>query len=186
MNIKNKLIPIFFAFLAACFYALNIPLSKYLMNDISPTMLAGLLYLGAGLGIGIMLLFNFKKTKKEELLDKKETPYVISMIILDIIAPILLMFGINYTTAGNSSLLNNFEIVATSLIALFVFKEAISLKLWIAIALVLISSSLLSFDPSSLEFSWGSLLIIGATICLEIENNCTRKISSKILMKLLP
>ena len=176
---KNKVIPIVFALLAAVFYALGIPLSKYLMNDISPTMMAGLLYLGAGFGIGIMFLFNIKKTKKEDFLSKKEWPYVLGMIVLDVAAPILLMFGLKYSTSGNASLLNNFEIVATSIIALIIFKEVISWKLWIGIALVTISSALLTFDLSSLAFSWGSLLVLGAAICWGFENNCTRKISNK-------
>ena len=176
---KKKIIPIIFALLAAIFYALGIPLSKYLMNDVSPTMLAGLLYLGAGIGIGIMFLFNIKKTKKEEFLDKKDWPYILGMILLDIAAPIMLMFGLKYSTSGNASLLNNFEIVATSIIALIIFKEVISWKLWIGIALVTISSGLLTFDLSSLTFSWGSLLVIGAAICWGFENNCTRKISNK-------
>ena len=149
------------------------------MNDIAPTMMAGLLYLGAGIGIGIMFLFKVKKTPKEELLNKNDLPYVLGMIALDIAAPILLMFGIRGTTSGNASLLNNFEIVETSLIALIIFKEAISKKLWIAIVLVTISSALLTFDISSLEFTWQSLLILGAAICWGFENNCTRKISSK-------
>ena len=176
---KKKIIPIIFAILAASFYALNIPLSKYLMNDVSPTMMAGLLYLGAGIGIGLMFLFNVKKTKKEELLNKMDWLYILGMIILDIAAPIMLMFGLTYTTSGNASLLNNFEIVATSIIALFIFKEVITPKLWIGILLVTISSAILTIDVSSFTFSWGSLLIIGAAICWGFENNCTRKISDK-------
>ena len=63
---NKKIIPILFALLAASFYALNIPISKLLMGRIEPTMMAGLLYFGAGIGIGIMFLFNYKKTKREE------------------------------------------------------------------------------------------------------------------------
>ncbi len=179
LYMKNKIIPIIFAMLAAIFYAINIPLSKLLLNDIEPTMMAGLLYLGAGIGIGIMFLFNFKKTPKEELLDKNDLPYVIMMVILDIIAPILLMFGIKGTTSGNASLLNNFEIVTTSIIALMIFKEAISKKMLVAIFLVTIASVLLTFDVSSLNFTWHSLIILGAALCWGFENNCTKKISSK-------
>jgi len=178
-SMRNRIIPITFAVLAASFYALNIPLSKLLMNDIGPTMMAGLLYLGAGIAIGAIFLFKARKTPKEELLDKNDIPYVLGMIALDIAAPILLMFGIRGTTSGNASLLNNFEIVATSIIALMIFKEAISKKLWVAIALVTLSSALLTFDASSLQFTWQSLLILGAAICWGFENNCTRKISSK-------
>lgn len=93
------------------------------------------------------------KRQKEEPLTKKELPYTIGMVVLDIIAPILLMFGISRTNAANVSLLNNFEIVATSLIALVIFKEVISRKLWAAIGLVTVASAILSFEGSS-AFVW--------------------------------
>ena len=102
------------------------------------------------------------------------------MVVLDIIAPILLMFGIRASHAANVSLINNFEIVATSIIALLIFKEIISKKLWIAIALVTIASVILSFEGTgSFEFNIGSLFVFGACLCWGIENNCTRMISNK-------
>ena len=111
---------------------------------------------------------------------KKELPYTIAMVVLDIIAPILLMFGIKSSNAANVSLINNFEIVATSLIALCVFKEVISKRLWIAIALVIVASVILSFEGAgAFEFNTGSLFVFGACLCWGIENNCTRMISNK-------
>jgi drug/metabolite transporter (DMT)-like permease len=102
------------------------------------------------------------------------------MIMLDILAPIFLMLGLSMTTAENASLLNNFEIVATAIIALAVFKESISPRLWVGIAFVVVSCGMLSFeDISSLKFSVGSLFILIACICWGFENNCTRKLSSK-------
>ncbi len=176
---KKRLLPILFAMLAAAFYAINIPFSKLLLREIPPTLMAGFLYLGAGIGVGIMFLLTAKKTPKDELLGRSDLPYVIGMILLDIIAPILLMFGIRGTTSANASLLNNFEIVATSLIALFIFKETISKKLWVAISMITVSGALLTFDVSSLQFSWQSLFIIGAALCWGFENNFTKKISAK-------
>ncbi len=176
---RQKIISIFYAFLAACFYAVNMPVSKTLLQTVPPTMLAAFLYLGAGLGVGGMYLLR-KDKKQEENLTKKDLPYTVGMIALDIFAPIALMFGLARTTSANASLLNNFEIVATSVIALVVFKEAVSKRLWIAIFLVTLSSALLSFeDISSLRFSYGSLLVLLAAVCWGLENNCTRKISSK-------
>ena len=91
-----------------------------------------------------------------------------------------MLFGLNSTTAANASLLNNFEIVATAIIALMVFKEKISTRLWFGIFFVTLSCGILSFeDVSSLRFSYGSLFVLLATICWGFENNCTRKISSK-------
>ena len=90
------------------------------------------------------------------------------------------MIGISKTTAANASLLNNFEIVATSLIALLVFKERISRKLWLGIGLVTLSSMILSVqDISSFSFSAGSIFVLIACICWGFENNCTRMLSSK-------
>ena len=102
------------------------------------------------------------------------------MIVLDIAAPIFLMLGINLGTASNASLLGNFEIVATTLIALIIFKERVSVRLWIAIGFITLSSIVLSFEGSgSFKFSIGSLFVILATCCWGLENNCTRKISDK-------
>jgi len=169
---------IFYAVLAAALYALNAPISKLLLVQIPSTMMAGFLYLGAG--TGMLLLEKMKENKQEQPLTKKELPFTIAMVVLDIAAPIFLMVGLTKCSAANASLLNNFEIVATSLIALFVFRESISKRLWLAIALVTLSSVLLSFeDMSSLEFSWGSLFVLLACVCWGFENNCTRMLSSK-------
>ncbi|MBR5519831.1 MAG: DMT family transporter [Clostridia bacterium] len=170
------------ALLAAVLYAIHSPLSKLLLAEVSATMMAAFLYLGAGLGlfaVGVVRRICGRK-EKEQPLTKRELPYTVGMILLDIAAPIFLMIGLSKTTAANASLLNNFEIVATSVIALVVFKEAISAKLWTAIALVVISSMILSFeDLSSFSFSYGSLFVLAACVCWGFENNCTRKLSAK-------
>lgn len=181
METKQKK-AIFFALLAAVLYAINSPVSKLLLNNVPAKMMAALLYLGAGLGLFIMgIVQKMTGMKSEEQpLTKKELPYTVAMVVLDIAAPIFLMFGLLHTTAANASLLNNFEIVATSVIALVIFKEAISKRLWLAIGLVTLSSMILSFeDVSSLDFSFGSILVLLACICWGLENNCTRNLSSK-------
>ena len=176
MTVKKK--AIFYAILAAALYALNAPISKLLLIRIPSTMMAGLLYLGAG--SGMFLMEKIAKNKQEQPLTKKELPFTVAMVVLDIAAPIFLMIGLTKCSAANASLLNNFEIVATSLIALFIFREVISKRLWFAIILVTLSSILLSFeDMSSLEFSWGSLFVLLACVCWGFENNCTRMLSSK-------
>lgn len=179
---SKQSIATFFAILAAALYAINAPFSKLLLRTIPPTMMAALLYLGAGIGL-IIIGFIQKKIgsqRKERSLTKKELPYTIGMVVLDIAAPIFLMIGLSMTTAANASLLNNFEIVATGVIALFIFKESISKRLWFAIVLVTISSILLSIeDVSSFSFSYGSIFVLLACICWGFENNCTRMISAK-------
>ncbi len=179
---KNKNIAAVFAILAAALYAINVPISKMLISSISPTMMAAFLYLGAGIGM-LIYVFTAKALKREykkEPLTKKELPYTIAMILLDIAAPILLMAGIAKTTSSNVSLLNNFEIVATSIIALAIFKEVISKKLWLAILLVTVSSIILSFEGNDgFVFNSGSLMVLGACVCWGFENNATKMISNK-------
>lgn len=142
--------------------------------------MAAVLYLGAGIGVGIMYCFHWKKEDKKERLTKKDLPYTIGMIVLDIAAPIFLMLGIKNGTASNASLLGNFEIVATTVIAFIFFGEKVSGKLWAAIGLITLSSIILSFEGiGSFKFSGGSPLVLLATCCWGLENNCTRSISDK-------
>ena len=173
---------IFLAVLAAGLYALNSPFSKLLLTFLPSTLMAGFLYLGAGLGM--VSLFLLRRTAShpanEASLTQKDLPYTIAMIVLDIAAPICLLLGLSRTTAANASLLNNFEIVATAVIALIIFKEAISPRLFLGILFVTASCALLSVDDlSGLQFNSGSLFVLLACICWGIENNCTRKLSSK-------
>lgn len=179
---RAKKTAVLFAVLAAALYAINVPLSKQLLLHVEPTMMAGFLYLGAGLGL-LICSFVARLMGKEairEPLTKKELPYTIAMVVLDIAAPIFLMLGIRVTHAANVSLLNNFEIVATSLIAFFVFREVLSRRLCIAIALVTAASILLSFrGEGSFSFNAGSLFVLAACTCWGLENNCTKMISSK-------
>jgi Permeases of the drug/metabolite transporter (DMT) superfamily len=181
MNAKTKL-PILFAVLAAVCYGISAPISKLLLEKIPPTQMAALLYLGAGAGMFAVNALG-KQGRKEQVeakITRHEWRYVAGMIALDIAAPILLMFGLTMTTPANASLLNNFEIAATSVIALSVFKETIGRRMWAAIALITISSMILSFENlSRFSFSLGSLLVLAACICWGIENNCTRMLSLK-------
>ena len=182
MNNKKHYRGILLAILAAILYAINSPFSKLLLDYIPPTLMAGLLYIGAGVGMGVIFFASklAKKERTEEKITKEDLPATVAMILLDIAAPIFLMIGLNATTAANASLLNNFEIVATALIALLIFKERISKRLWLGIVCVTLSCGLLSFEnASSLTFSYGSIFVLLAAVCWGFENNCTRRLSSK-------
>ena len=170
----------FFAILAAALYALSAPLSKLFLQDVAPTVMASLLYLGAGLGMMLLSLARrvLGRPSAEARLTRKDLPFTLGMIALDILAPILLMLGLERSTAANVSLLNSFEIVATSLIALLIFRERISRRLWVAIGLITLSTVLLSLeDAESLRFSVGSIFVLLACCCWGLENNCTRMLS---------
>ena len=166
------------AILAAVFYALNAPFSKLLLRDVDPSTMASLLYLGAGVGMALLLPLRRGSSKGGSGLTRADAPYAVAMVVLDIVAPVLLMNGLTRTSSANAALLNNFEIVATSLIALAVFHERIDRRLWCAIGVVTLASMLLSVeDAQSLAFSGGSLLVLLACVCWGFENNCTRMMS---------
>ncbi len=166
--------------LAALCYSINIPLSKLLLDYVEPCMLAGFLYLGAGISTGVFSLFRKKERKGSEKLKRKDFPFVTGMILLDIAAPVLMMVGLKNTSASVSTLINNFEIVATSLIASLVFHESISKRGWVAITLITVSTVILSFSfEEKVTISPGVILIVLATISWGFENNCTRMLSSR-------
>lgn len=183
METSNKKITggIALAILAASLYAVNAPFSKLLLAYVPPTLMAGLLYVGAGVGMGVIALVRRARhaSASEAPLSRADLPFVLGMILLDILAPIFLMLGLSATSAANASLLNNFEIVATALIALAIFREQISPRLWGGIFFVTFSCALLSFeDLSAFSFSGGSLFVLLAALCWGLENNCTRKLSA--------
>lgn len=169
---------IFLALAAALCYSINIPFSKLLLENSGSCMTAGFLYLGAGISVGLVSLLRGKK--KEKRLTKKDLPYTIGMVVLDIAAPILLMVGLSGASASLATLVNNFEIVATSLIAAVFFRERISGRGWAAIALITLSTVVLSLSGNGdWRVSPPLLLVLLATVCWGLENNCTRMISSK-------
>ena len=188
MQFSGSRMAIVFALLAALLYGISSPVSKILLETTSPELMAALLYLGAGFGMfAVSLISKLKNGKTTEApLTKKDFPYVLGMILLDIAAPIFLMIGLSMTTAANASLLNNFEIVTTALVAFFLFHEKIDRRLRIAIVLIMAASVILTFDDvSSFSFSIGSVFVLLACICWGFENNCTRMLSVKNPMEIV-
>ena len=171
---------VLFALAAAILYACSVPLSKQLLASLPPILLAGVLYFGAGVGAGALLIAGAKRTpgSKAASFTRNDRPYLIAMVLLDVLAPVLLLFGLSHSSAASASLLSNFEIVATAFFALFLFKETVSARLWIAIALITLGGCILTFDADgAFTFSGGAALVLLATVCWGLENNCTRKLS---------
>jgi len=170
------------AIIAAALYGISSPLSKLLLVKIPPTFMAALLYIGAGTG---MLLVNwYLRFRTPERMEAKITgrdlPYVLGMVGLDIAAPIFLMLGLTRTTAETAALLNNFEIVSTSLLAMIIFREAVGRRMWVSVTLITLASTILSIDSfRHLSLSPGSLFVLAACLCWGLENNCTRMLSLK-------
>ena len=170
---------ILLAITAAALYALSTPFSKLLMTQIPPSFMAGLLYLGAGLGmIPLCFVKNISSSISTRRITRQDLPYIFGIVSLDIAAPIFLMTALIKVSAVNISLINNLEIATTSVIAFLIFKEKISVRLWIGILLISAAGIILSFEGSkSLSFSPYSLFAFLACLCWGFENNCTRKLS---------
>ena len=173
---KAKSSSTIFAILAAALYALSAPVGKVLLGHAGAAMMAAFLYLGAGLGLACW--GRIVPDREASPITRQDLPYILGMILLDIAAPILLMLGLQRTGSANASLLNNFEIVATSLIAWLLFREKLSRRLSFAIVLVTFASIVLGYEGSeSLRFGAGSALVLAAACCWGLENNCTRMLS---------
>lgn len=167
---------------AAVLYALSTPFSKLLMQaGVDSTVLAGLLYLGAGFGMSVVLLMQKRQgSATEKSLRKDDAPYAIAMVLLDVAAPAFLLWGLASCEADSVSLMNNFEIVATALIAMVLFREKVGPKLWAAIAFITAACILLSLgEGGSFSIGLGSLAVLGACVCWGVENNCTNRISDR-------
>jgi drug/metabolite transporter (DMT)-like permease len=170
------------ALMAALLYGISAPVAKILLTRIPAALMAALLYLGAGLGMLVVnaVIMSRKQEPIEARLTKSELPFVIGMILLDIAAPLFLMLGLTQSTSGTVSLLNNFEIVATSMIALLFFKESLDRRMWMAIGFIVLASVILSVeDLGSFSLSLGAIFVLLASVCWGLENNCTRMLSPK-------
>lgn len=176
---ENNKTAIVYAILAAFCYGTSATAAKVLLLEVPPVLMAALLYLGAGVGMAAIGLLRGRKMS-EASLTKKELPYIIGMIVLDIAAPIFLMLGLSAAMPATVALMNNFEIVATAMIALIVFREAVGKRMWAAIFLITAASVILSVeDFGHLSVSPGAVLVLLASICWGLENNCTRMLSLK-------
>ena len=171
---------IVFALLSSVLFAASTPFAKYLLGSASPWTMAGLLYLGAGLGL---LLVQVSRSvlglhAVEAPLRRHDLPWL-SLIILagGVLGPLLLMFGLAQTAASGASLLLNLEGLATMLIAWVVFHENVDRRLLLGAAAILAGALVFSWQGQA-SFHWGALLIAGACLCWGIDNNLTRKLSS--------
>lgn len=169
----------FLAILSAALFGISPVLCKLVIGEMSPALLAGLLYLGSGIGLQILLLFQGKNSVEEfrRLPDKKRLALFGSVVSGGIVAPLFLAYGIKFGTASEVSLLLNFETVATTLIAWLVFKEQVGFRVWSGKAFILFGSFLVIIkSEGALTFSIAGLMIILACFFWGIDNNLTRDI----------
>ncbi len=172
-----------YGILAAVLFGISAPLSKLLLEGVDPLALAALLYLGAGAALALLLLAakSAGSAEAEAGLEKRDLPWLLGAIVAGGVAgPILLLLGLQRTPAATTSLLLNFEVVATGLVALAFFREPVGRRVWAAIAAVAAGGALLSVDPAAgWGVSLGALLILGACLAWGLDNNFTARISLK-------
>jgi len=185
---KQKFYPVLLVLVASVLFGASTPLTKMLLGEIQPVPLAAFLYLGSGFGLSAFQIVNhilYTKTKKnfikEAPLKKKDYHWLLGATITGgILAPIILLSSLQSTPSSTASLLLNFESVATTLIAIAVFKENAGKQLIGAIILITLASILLSWNTNNQwGISLGSVGILIACFCWGIDNNFTRNISSK-------
>lgn len=174
----------FQAILAALLFGASAPLAKLLLGGIDPIPLASFLYLGSGIGLLLLRLMQRMKrgyVEVEAKINRNEIKWLIGAVIAGgVMAPIVLMFSLRGTPASTASLLLNFEGVATTLIAVIIFKESIGKRIWFAVTLIASASVLLTWNfKGEWGFSIGALGVLMACILWGIDNNFTRNISAK-------
>jgi len=181
---RSNLVSITQAALAALLFGASTPLAKLLLGEVDPVLLAALLYLGSGISLAVIKLIQRTRSQPgspEAPLIRQDVPWLLGAIFFGgIAAPITLLFSLKSTPAATSSLLLNFEGVATTLIAALIFKEAVSRRAWVAVGLITLAGILLSLNPGAgWGFSPGALGIVIACGFWGLDNNFTRNISAK-------
>lgn len=178
----------FTALLAAALFGATTPLAKGLLGSLAPFMVAGLFYLGSGLGLAAAILVQrIRRTaherQNEGRIQLAEAPWLLGAIIAGGVAgPALLMLGLTTTPAATSSLLLNLEGVFTAVIAWVVFRENVDLQVFLGMVAIVAGGVLLSWHPGAAGVPMGALLVAGACVCWAIDNNLTRKVSTNDAM----
>jgi len=177
--------PVLAVIAAATLYGVGLPLTKALLKDISPVAMAGLLYCGAFVGLGLyhalMRLARNKTNDASSSLSRKDLPWLAgSVVIGGFLAPILLMVGLDLASGFSASLLSNLEGVATAIIAVLVFHEATGKRLWLALGCMTVGAVILSWNGGAGQFEpAGPVLIVLSMACWGFDNNFTRQIATR-------
>lgn len=175
---------VIYVLLAAALFGASTPFAKTMVGQVTPVTLAGMLYLGSGLGLLLWYVLRAVVTRKDQGeiagLKAKDLPWLSGAVVAGGIAgPILLMVGLTLTPASSASLLLNVEGVLTAMLSWFVFKENFDKRIFLGMLLIVAAGILLSWEQIPvLGVPWGAFAIIGACLCWAIDNNLTRKVSA--------
>jgi len=165
------------ALIAAVLFGAGTPLAKLLLDaDVGPWMLAGLLYIGSGLGLGLYRLV--RRTQRVRLPRHEIPPLALAILAGGVVGPVLLMFGLSSMPASGASLLLNAEAVATALLAWIVFRENVDRRVALGMAAIVAGAVALSW-PGQADFAGilPTLAVLGACVAWGLDNNLTRKVA---------
>lgn len=164
------------AITAAFLFGISTPAAKAIVGSVHPLLLAGLLYLGSGVGLGLFILLGQQHGVR---LKAADLPWLLATVIFGgAIGPALLMWGLIETTGSAASLLLTLEGVFTALIAWLVFREPFNARIGVGMAAIFAGAVLLALQaPSGRAGVWGALAVAGACLAWAIDNNCTSKIA---------
>jgi len=169
---------IFYALASAALFGASTPLAKLLVGEVQPLALAGLLYLGSGIGLLVWFLLR-KREERATNLSRADLPWLAGAILAGgVVGPALLMYGLTRTDGGTASLLLNLEAVLTASIAWIVFRENVDRRVFLGMVAIVAGGVVLSWDemPRGGGLT-GPLLIAGGCLAWAIDNNLTRRVS---------
>ena len=167
------------ALAAAALFGASTPLAAPLVRSTSPVLIAGLLYLGSALGLGIWWLIARPRLGLRPLPRSQRTALIGAVLFGGVLGPALLMIGLRATGAASTALLLNLEIVFTALLAWALFRENAGSRVVVGMALLFAGATLLALAMNRVEgFAWGALAVVAACLCWAIDNNLTRDVPS--------
>lgn len=162
---------------AAVLFGAGTPVAKLLLGEVSPWLLAGLLYAGSGVGLGVYRIV--RRAPRVELQRNELLPLAGAVLFGGVLGPVLLMFGLAGMPATGASLLLNAEGVFTALLAWFVFRENVDRRVALGMVAIVAGAIVLSVPTGAVEFGavWPALAVLSACLCWGVDNNLTRKVA---------
>jgi drug/metabolite transporter (DMT)-like permease len=168
------------ALAAAALFGASTPFAKALLGHTPPILLAGLLYLGSGMGLGLIRLLRDRGWHRP-LLPMPEWLWLLAAIGCGgVLGPVLLMLGLAHTSAASASLLLNMEAALTALLAWVAFRENADRRIVLGMVLIVAGGVILGWSGKAHDTTagFGAPLIVGACLCWALDNNFTRKVSA--------
>ena len=167
---------------AAALFGASTPLAKMLLARVDPVLLAGLLYAGSGLGLGLWISMRhlLGQRSPDAPLQGRDWLWLGGAVLSGgVVGPVLLMLGLRHTSASSASLLLNLESVLTAALAWSIFRENVDRRVFLGMLAIIAGGVVLSWpQAAAVGIPWGSLAIAGACLCWAIDNNLTRSVSA--------